>query len=200
MFFGSDERNWSETCSSPASSVAVSTSRAVMTLSRTQEEFTRALDGSRKMQKAGLHRDLRAMSGLPVTIRLLDPPIHEFISMPDFEQALEEAERQEIPTRLERARLRLAVARELEETNPMLGTRGARLGLLLPPLYEMQVAGDPGGCPGRCCYGGNAEGRDHDPADRLRERARGSCGIWSISGPSGSCTMPGPRLSTRSAR
>ena len=81
-----------------------------------------------------------AMSGLPVTIRLLDPPIHEFISIPDFEQALEEAERQEDSEAVDRGRLRLAVARELEETNPMLGTRGARLGLLLPPLYEMQVA------------------------------------------------------------
>ena len=105
-----------------------------------EEEFTRALDGLRKMQKADFIEIFGAMSGLPVTIRLLDPPIHEFISIPDFEQAFEEAERQGDSDAIERARLRLAVARELEETNPMLGTRGARLGLLLPPLYEMQVA------------------------------------------------------------
>jgi pyruvate, orthophosphate dikinase len=103
-------------------------------------EFTRALDGLRKMQKADFIEIFGAMSGLPVTIRLLDPPIHEFISIPDFEVAFEEAERQGISDAIERARLRLAVVRELEETNPMLGTRGARLGLLLPPLYEMQVA------------------------------------------------------------
>jgi pyruvate, orthophosphate dikinase len=105
-----------------------------------EEEFTRALDGLRKMQKADFIEIFGAMSGLPVTIRLLDPPIHEFISIPDFEQAFEEAERQGDSDAIERARLRLAVVRELEETNPMLGTRGARLGLLLPPLYEMQVA------------------------------------------------------------
>jgi pyruvate,orthophosphate dikinase len=54
---------------------------------------------------------LRAMAGLPVTIRLLDPPLHEFV--PDVE--------------------------ELHETNPMLGTRGCRLGLVHPEIYEMQV-------------------------------------------------------------
>jgi pyruvate,orthophosphate dikinase len=105
-----------------------------------EQEFTRALDGLREMQKADLIQIFGAMSGLPVTIRLLDPPIHEFISIPDFEQALEEAEREADSDAIERSRVRLAVARELEETNPMLGTRGARLGLLLPPLYEMQVA------------------------------------------------------------
>ncbi len=104
------------------------------------EEFSRALDRLREMQRADFIEIFGVMSGLPVTIRLLDPPIHEFISIHDFEQALEEAERQGDSDAVERARLRLAVARELEETNPMLGTRGARLGLLLPPLYEMQVA------------------------------------------------------------
>ena len=105
-----------------------------------EEDFIRALDGLRKMQKADFIEIFEAMSGLPVTIRLLDPPIHEFISIEDFEQALNEREREGDPEAIERFRLRLAVARELEETNPMLGTRGARLGLLLPPLYEMQVA------------------------------------------------------------
>jgi pyruvate,orthophosphate dikinase len=105
-----------------------------------EEEFSRALGGLREMQRTDFIEIFGAMSGLPVTIRLLDPPIHEFISIPDFEQALEKAERQGDSAAGERARLRLAVARELEETNPMLGTRGARLGLLLPPLYEMQVA------------------------------------------------------------
>ena len=105
-----------------------------------EEQFNRALDGLLEMQKADFIEIFGAMSGLPVTIRLLDPPIHEFISIADFEQALEEAEREGDPDTADPARLRLAVARELEETNPMLGTRGARLGLLLPPLYEMQVA------------------------------------------------------------
>jgi pyruvate, orthophosphate dikinase len=105
-----------------------------------EEEFSRALDGLKEMQKADFIAIFGGMSGLPVTVRLLDPPIHEFISIADFEQALEEAERVGDPDMVDRTRLRLAVARELEETNPMLGTRGARLGLLLPALYEMQVA------------------------------------------------------------
>ncbi len=105
-----------------------------------EAEFRRTLDGLLEMQRADFVGIFGAMSGLPVTIRLLDPPIHEFISIADFERDLEEAEGAENSAAVERARLRLAVARELEETNPMLGTRGARLGLLLPPLYEMQVA------------------------------------------------------------
>src|SRR5712691_6626009 len=63
------------------------------------------------------------MAGLPVTIRLLDPPLHEFL--PDEEHAKDERMRQRI--------------RALRESNPMLGTRGCRLGLMFPEIYEMQV-------------------------------------------------------------
>jgi pyruvate,orthophosphate dikinase len=63
------------------------------------------------------------MAGLPVTIRLLDPPLHEFLPSP------EEAESGEMARRI----------RSLQEANPMLGTRGCRLGLLYPEIYEMQV-------------------------------------------------------------
>jgi pyruvate,orthophosphate dikinase len=62
------------------------------------------------------------MAGLPVTIRLLDPPLHEFL--PSLEDAPEEM----------RARIK-----QLQESNPMLGTRGCRLGLQFPEIYEMQV-------------------------------------------------------------
>jgi pyruvate, orthophosphate dikinase len=64
-----------------------------------------------------------AMAGLPVTIRLLDPPLHEFLPSPD------EADSPEMRRRI----------RFLQEANPMLGTRGCRLGLLYPEIYEMQV-------------------------------------------------------------
>jgi len=64
-----------------------------------------------------------AMAGLPVTIRLLDPPLHEFL--PPLEEAKDERMRERI--------------RALQEANPMLGTRGCRLGLLWPEIYEMQV-------------------------------------------------------------
>ena len=91
------------------------------------------------LQQADFESMFEAMEGLPVTIRLLDPPLHEFL--PDgFE----------IRTQLERARAEgtgevAELAHELErihalqETNPMLGTRGVRLGILHPDIYEMQV-------------------------------------------------------------
>jgi pyruvate,orthophosphate dikinase len=75
------------------------------------------------MQQADFEGILRAMAGLPVTIRLLDPPLHEFL--PAEEDATDE-----------RMRARI---RALQESNPMLGTRGCRLGLMFPEIYEMQV-------------------------------------------------------------
>src|SRR5947208_11567586 len=63
------------------------------------------------------------MAGLPVTIRLLDAPLHEFLPPP--EQAADERMRRRI--------------KQLQEANPMLGTRGCRLGLQWPEIYEMQV-------------------------------------------------------------
>ncbi len=62
------------------------------------------------------------MAGLPVTIRLLDPPLHEFLPL---DEAADESMRKRI--------------RALQEANPMLGTRGCRLGLMYPEIYEMQV-------------------------------------------------------------
>ncbi|WP_214401595.1 pyruvate, phosphate dikinase [Pseudonocardia lacus] len=86
---------------------------------------------------------LRAMAGRPVTIRLLDPPLHEFL--PDLtdltvrvalaEQRAEPAER----ATLERDRALLSAVRRLHEQNPMLGLRGVRLGLAIPGLFGMQV-------------------------------------------------------------
>jgi pyruvate,orthophosphate dikinase len=63
------------------------------------------------------------MAGLPVTIRLLDPPLHEFL--PPLEEATDERMRRRI--------------KQLQEANPMLGTRGCRVGLQWPEIYEMQV-------------------------------------------------------------
>jgi pyruvate,orthophosphate dikinase len=102
---------------------------------------------------APLQRDdfvaiLEAMDGLPVTIRLLDPPLHEFL--PNHVElsvavALAEARKkkkveiddEEMP--LEEAQTILSKVQELEEANPMLGLRGVRLGIVKPGLYEMQV-------------------------------------------------------------
>jgi pyruvate, orthophosphate dikinase len=90
------------------------------------------------LQKGDFVGIFEAMDGLPVTVRLLDPPLHEFL--PDLttlsvEVALGE-ERGEDVSDKERE---LAKVRQLHETNPMLGLRGVRLGILKPGLYAMQV-------------------------------------------------------------
>jgi pyruvate,orthophosphate dikinase len=80
-----------------------------------------------------------AMEGLPVTIRLLDPPLHEFL--PDRAEVQAEVERAriEMSDDLEELERTLERVKALAETNPMLGTRGVRLGILYPEIYEMQV-------------------------------------------------------------
>ena len=82
-----------------------------------------ALDSLLPFQQDDFEGIFEAMAGLPVTIRLLDPPLHEFL--PPEDQAADE-----------RMRARI---RALHEQNPMLGTRGCRLGLLFPEIYEMQI-------------------------------------------------------------
>ncbi|HEX6699534.1 MAG TPA: pyruvate, phosphate dikinase [Gaiellaceae bacterium] len=82
-----------------------------------------ALDRLLPMQQDDFEGIFEAMAGLPVTIRLLDPPLHEFL--PPLEEAKDEKLRRRI--------------RALQEANPMLGTRGCRLGLQWPEIYEMQV-------------------------------------------------------------
>jgi pyruvate,orthophosphate dikinase len=80
-----------------------------------------------------------AMAGLPVTIRLLDPPLHEFLkNLPDLRAQVERA-RIECSDDLPQLEKTLARVEEIHEENPMLGTRGCRLGILYPEIYEMQV-------------------------------------------------------------
>jgi pyruvate,orthophosphate dikinase len=82
-----------------------------------------ALDRLLPFQQSDFEGIFEAMAGLPVTIRLLDPPLHEFL--PSVEDATDERMRQRI--------------KALHEANPMLGTRGCRLGIQWPEIYEMQV-------------------------------------------------------------
>jgi pyruvate, orthophosphate dikinase len=93
------------------------------------------------LQRADFERILEAMSGQPVTIRLLDPPLHEFLPIEHFRAELKrmEGEGAAADGAVETARRELALVESLSEVNPMLGTRGARLGILYPPIYEMQV-------------------------------------------------------------
>jgi pyruvate,orthophosphate dikinase len=81
----------------------------------------------------------QAMRGLPVTIRLLDPPLHEFLpNLPELRAQVERA-RIEVTDDLDELEKLLSRVEEIHEGNPMLGTRGVRLGILYPEIYEMQV-------------------------------------------------------------
>ncbi len=99
-----------------------------------------ALAALEPLQRADFEGLFTAMAGLPVTIRLLDPPLHEFL--PRAEELVAEIERRLAAGRepVERLEAQLHRVRQLEEANPMLGTRGCRLGLEFPEIYEMQVA------------------------------------------------------------
>ncbi|HEX3267691.1 MAG TPA: pyruvate, phosphate dikinase, partial [Gaiellaceae bacterium] len=94
-----------------------------MIMASNEDERRRALDKLLPHQQADFEGIFEARAGLPVTIRLLDPPLHEFL--PPLEEATDEKMRERI--------------RALQEANPMLGTRGCRLGLMFPEIYEMQV-------------------------------------------------------------
>jgi len=109
-----------------------------MIFAESDEEEKAAFDTLLPLQKGDFVGIFRAMDGLPVTVRLLDPPLHEFL--PDMtELSVEVAlgrERGGDVTEQERV---LGKVRQLHEMNPMLGLRGVRLGILKPGLYAMQV-------------------------------------------------------------
>jgi pyruvate,orthophosphate dikinase len=94
-----------------------------MILAEGEDGRRAALDRLLPFQQGDFEAIFEAMAGLPVTIRLLDPPLHEFL--PPIDQATDERMRRRI--------------KQLQESNPMLGTRGCRLGLQWPEIYEMQV-------------------------------------------------------------
>ena len=105
-----------------------------MILASSPAEETAALEALRVAQRSDFVEILEAMDGLPVTIRLLDPPLHEFL--PDTQDlAVKEAT---VGLTGEESRLYEA-AKAWHEYNPMLGTRGVRLGVIKPGLYAMQV-------------------------------------------------------------
>ncbi len=112
-----------------------------MILAETLEERQEALDKLLPIQQGDFEQILREMKGYPVTIRLLDPPLHEFL--PNQEDlAVEIArleERGEKGSLLQEKEALLKKVRSLTEFNPMLGHRGCRLGLVFPEVYRMQV-------------------------------------------------------------
>jgi pyruvate,orthophosphate dikinase len=116
-------------------------------LAQTDTDRERALNDLLELQRGDFVGIFTAMDGLPVTIRLLDPPLHEFL--PGSKELIIEVEHLKIAgqvvqidainsTMAEKRRLLEAVER-MEESNPMLGLRGCRLGLVIPGIYRMQV-------------------------------------------------------------
>ena len=122
-----------------------------MIMTRSPAERREAVDALLPFQRADFAGLFRAMDGLPVIIRLIDPPLHEFL--PGFEDLSREladlqiritnarnlAEVEEITTKLSETRAMLDRVGSLRETNPMLGLRGVRLGIQIPELTRMQV-------------------------------------------------------------
>jgi pyruvate, orthophosphate dikinase len=110
-----------------------------MILSEDEEASRKALGDLEPLQRGDFEQIFEAMDGLPVTIRLLDPPLHEFL--PDSHELGERLASLEDQRSGEASELRwqLRVVENLEEANPMLGLRGCRLGLMRPEIYRMQV-------------------------------------------------------------
>lgn len=122
-----------------------------MIMARTEEERRSALNKLLPMQRSDFIELFRTMEGFPVIIRLLDPPLHEFL--PDREEIQQEInelkmslkaseslkEMDELIAKIKEREKLLFVVKELHEFNPMLGFRGCRLGIVYPEIYEMQV-------------------------------------------------------------
>jgi pyruvate,orthophosphate dikinase len=113
-----------------------------MIMATGREERSQALDKLLPFQREDFTGILKAMKGLPVTIRLLDPPLHEFL--PSLEQLLVETTELRLTIGSESPEYRAKEAmlrrvQQLHEQNPMLGLRVCRLGILFPEIYEMQV-------------------------------------------------------------
>jgi len=111
-----------------------------MIMAETGEERGRALSKIQSFQEEDFEGIFKEMEGLPVTIRLLDPPLHEFL--PKEEELI--AEINELKQKGEKELLKkkqeiLKRVKALKEFNPMLGLRGCRLGIIYPEIYEMQV-------------------------------------------------------------
>ncbi|MGP0049682.1 MAG: pyruvate, phosphate dikinase [Solirubrobacteraceae bacterium] len=110
-----------------------------MIMAHTREEREAALSELLPLQQDDFEGLFEEMAGLPVTIRLLDPPLHEFL--PNSEDLAAQVERARIEKADDLPALERLLERvhEISEENPMLGTRGCRLGIIYPEIFEMQV-------------------------------------------------------------
>jgi pyruvate,orthophosphate dikinase len=110
-----------------------------MIMADTRDARRAALADLLPLQQQDFEGLFKAMAGLPVTVRLLDPPLHEFLPhLPDLAAQVERARIEETDDLPELEKM-LDRVEDISEENPMLGTRGCRLGILYPEIYEMQV-------------------------------------------------------------
>ncbi|MEL4357744.1 MULTISPECIES: pyruvate, phosphate dikinase [unclassified Luteococcus] len=112
-----------------------------MITAENSEQRAAALEKILPMQQADFEQVFTAMKGLPVTVRLLDPPLHEFLpNLVEQSLLVQKLELTDAPAaELEEARKVLAQVKKLHEQNPMLGTRGCRLAMLYPEIPDMQA-------------------------------------------------------------
>ena len=109
-----------------------------MVVASTKEERIEHLKKLEKMQEEDFLGIFEAMDGLPVTVRLLDPPLHEFLpKLPDLKKELKGLAAESPESKA--VKNTIARVHELHESNPMLGFRGCRLGIIYPEIYEMQI-------------------------------------------------------------
>ncbi len=112
-----------------------------MILAKNSEARTAALNELLPFQRKDFAGIFKAMAGLPVVIRLIDPPLHEFL--PSYEDLLVEVTKLEIKSpnlpKLKRTREMLHAVESMREMNPMLGLRGCRLSIMMPEIVEMQT-------------------------------------------------------------
>ncbi|BDQ30821.1 MAG: pyruvate, phosphate dikinase [Nitrosopumilus sp.] len=111
-----------------------------MIMAENIEERNKILTKLGQLQKSDFIEILQAMEGYEVTIRLLDPPLHEFLPNPEeLAEKIRKLELQNATEELNKAKTVLKRARELAEVNPMMGHRGVRVGITYPEIYEMQI-------------------------------------------------------------
>ena len=111
-----------------------------MIMTKTLEQRKKVLESLGQLQKSDFIQILKEMRGYPVTIRLLDPPLHEFLPNPEeLANELRRLESQNQNQDAQKTKTLLERARDLAEINPMMGHRGVRVGITYPEIYEMQI-------------------------------------------------------------
>jgi len=111
-----------------------------MIMAENIEERTRVLKKLGHLQKSDFIEILKEMEGYEVTIRLLDPPLHEFLPNPEeLAEKIHKLELKKATSEINELKIVLKRARELAEVNPMMGHRGVRVGITYPEIYEMQI-------------------------------------------------------------